>query len=792
MTVTQLIRQFHNSIARHHPNDWELEEHLAPLAAIELEKQQLILRQVPVIWPVSHALCFNYLAKAADVLNCLEPQQFTEWVGGLLDAYEAEGLRSAQHFMEDVEKHFLCKIRGQTGLRLEKVQGRLLSYVQGISGTTLRLEGGHLPMTDTARIVLPHELTFFPDEARNLQLYKFAATVQCGHLHFETYRLRSADRQSLFAAIAKGCGREHSDQPLQLSGFFELFDHPALAADLFLILQNRRITCWIKASYPGLYLDVQPLLAALFPPLPVEAKMDKQAAMAWLNRLLHAAQLRQPGSEERLASLPSYRILRELQEREKQQNGRSDILTGVWTIYQQLVRFEGDYHGLPPSSIFGVLDCKGAQTAIMQRRSEDRKKFVHMLAGLVTNAEKKQRPLKEVEPAAKGLVGEDAAEEGALLLLAGPDDREDAQDKNWQDGKSSAMRFLTVGGKEIALPEEMQQLVSRISADLGGLPIQYISSAAGLAGQGAGAMQEVEQQDGQQALQGALLYDEWDYRRKGYKKEWCHVLEKKVEEVTSSFVGKTLEKHGGLLLKLRRQFELMRNRQMLMKRQREGDDIDLDAVTEFFADQRAGLSPSERLFMRLLRDRRDIAVFFLVDMSSSTEGWIMNAIKESLLLMGEALEVLGDRFAIYGFSGMRRLRSDVFLVKDIDELYDASIRSRIAGIKPREYTRMGPPIRHLTRLMDSVEARARLLIILSDGKPEDYDDYKGRYAIEDTRHALIEAKAAGIHPFCITVDRQAKEYIEHMYGEVNYIRITEVSQLPLRIPAVYRTLTSVC
>jgi len=236
---------------------------------------------------------------------------------------------------------------------------------------------------------------------------------------------------------------------------------------------------------------------------------------------------------------------------------------------------------------------------------------------------------------------------------------------------------------------------------------------------------------------------------------------------------------------------MMRTGQLLARRQREGDEVDLDAVIEFFADQRAKRAPSERFFTRMHRDKRDIAVHFLVDMSSSTEGWIMNAIKESLLLMGESLAVLGDRFAIYGFSGMRRLRSDLFLVKDMDEPYDDTIRRRIAGIGPQEYTRMGPPIRHLIEKMKAVEARVRLLIILSDGKPEDYDDYKGRYAIEDTRHALIEAKASGIHPFCITVDKQAGQYIEHMYGEVNYIQINDLSQLPARMPEVYRSLTSV-
>ncbi len=639
MTVTQLIEQFHDSITSHHPNDWELEEYLRPLADLDSDRQQLILRQVPVIWPVSHALCFNFLAKAAEVLNCLDPQQFGDWVGGLLDAYEGEGLRSAQHFMDDVEKHFLCKIRGETGLKLEKVQSRLLSYVQGISGIALGVEAGRLPMTDTAKIVLPFELRFFPDEEKNFLLYKFAATVQCGHLHFGTYRLQPGNRPELLDEIASKSDGRYVENELLLPDFFDLFEQPALAADLFSILQTWRIVCWIRDRFPGLHRDILPLLTDLFPPLPVRTAMTRQEVMQRLQRFVHGAAPWQQEAENRPASLPMYRILRELQELDVPPTGQPDILRKVLIAYRQLAALGGDYQGLPSTLLFGCLDFKGARAAILQRRREDKKKFVHMLAGLVAAAEKKQKGQTRSEPDQEGFAEEKGTEEGALLLLASAADREAEQPERGQDSKSQGMRFLTVGGKDIALPEEMQQLLARISSDLGGLPIQYISSAAGLAGQGPGSMEETEEQEDQQALKGALLYDEWDYRRKGYKKEWCHVLEKEVQEVAGTFVGKTLDKHRGQLRKLRRQFEMMRNQQMLMKRQKDGDEIDLDAVTEFFADRRAGLSPSERFFMRLLRDQRDIAVFFLVDMSSSTEGWIMNAIKESLLLMGETLHV---------------------------------------------------------------------------------------------------------------------------------------------------------
>jgi nitric oxide reductase NorD protein len=235
---------------------------------------------------------------------------------------------------------------------------------------------------------------------------------------------------------------------------------------------------------------------------------------------------------------------------------------------------------------------------------------------------------------------------------------------------------------------------------------------------------------------------------------------------------------------------MMRTSDRFVRRQRDGDDIDLDALVESLADARAGRAQSDRLFIRLLRDERDIAVIFLVDMSNSTAGWVGNAIKESLVLMTEALEVLGDRYGIYGFSGMRRTRCEIFHVKDIAEPYGDVVRQRIGAIGPREYTRMGPAIRHATSLLGKTDARVRLLITLTDGKPEDYDDYKGEYAIEDTRHALLEAKSAGIHPFCITIDHQAHDYMDHLYGPVNYIFVNDVRKLPLRMPEIYRVLTT--
>jgi nitric oxide reductase NorD protein len=263
-----------------------------------------------------------------------------------------------------------------------------------------------------------------------------------------------------------------------------------------------------------------------------------------------------------------------------------------------------------------------------------------------------------------------------------------------------------------------------------------------------------------------------------------------VSPAHDGFALQTLQKYSGLVRHLRRTFEAMRDENRLLKREATGDEVDIDALVEALADARDGSEMSDRLFMRTHRSERNIAVMFMVDMSGSTKGWINDAERESLVLLCEALETLGDRYAIYGFSGITRKRCELYRIKRLDEPYNEEVKARISGIRPQEYTRMGFAIRHLTHLLNEVEARTKLLITLSDGKPDDYNDgYRGKYGIEDTRMALIEAKRSGIHPFCITIDTEGRDYLPHMYGAVNYTVIADVKDLPLKVADIYRRLT---
>jgi nitric oxide reductase NorD protein len=350
---------------------------------------------------------------------------------------------------------------------------------------------------------------------------------------------------------------------------------------------------------------------------------------------------------------------------------------------------------------------------------------------------------------------------------------------------------LRLDGRPVAPPEELRSVVSSILQDLGEIPDEYLVPAGdgGYRPVRAGSERAEDVWKGTYHEQGAFLYNEWDFKRGHYRKNWCVLRELDVHPQRDDFVPRTLEKHRGLVKQLRKSFEALRGEDKMLKRQSNGDDIDIDALVEAYADVRSGMELTDRLFVKRHKLDRDIAVMFMVDMSGSTKGWINDAERESLVLLCEALDNLGDRYAIYGFSGITRKRCELYRIKRFNEPHSDAVKHRIGGMTPQDYTRMGVAIRHLSRLLSEVDAKTRLLVTLSDGKPDDYDGYRGDYGIEDTRQALIEAKQQGIHPFCITIDKEGREYLPHMYGAVNYALVDEVGKLPVKVGDIYRRLT---
>ena len=353
---------------------------------------------------------------------------------------------------------------------------------------------------------------------------------------------------------------------------------------------------------------------------------------------------------------------------------------------------------------------------------------------------------------------------------------------------------LLVDGNPVPLPDAVADLLTSIQLDFGDIPPDYLQPA-GPAPYDPNPTQapEKDQRDvwsGVYHEVGATFYPEWDFRRQHYRKNWCVMREIDVQPVHDGFRSQVVQRYPGLSRRLHRTFEALRDRSRVERRQLEGDELDIDALVEAQGDAHAGRDMSERLFTQRHRADRDIAVLFLVDMSGSTKGWINDVERETLLLLSEALQTLGDRYAIYGFSGMTRKKCELYRIKQFAEDYGPEVQARISGIRPRDYTRMGFAVRHATHLLGDVEARRRLLIVISDGKPDDYSDkYRGPYGIEDTRRALLQAVQAGVRPFCITVDKEARDYLPHLYGAAHYTVVDDVARLPYKVADIYRKLT---
>jgi hypothetical protein len=319
---------------------------------------------------------------------------------------------------------------------------------------------------------------------------------------------------------------------------------------------------------------------------------------------------------------------------------------------------------------------------------------------------------------------------------------------------------------------------------------------------GEGEMPEQDLEAGEVAFN----YDEWDRELVDHRVGWCRVVEKKVKRGGREFVEETRERYKGVVSSIRHQFQLMKPENLTrVANELDGEDYDLNAVVDYFVDRRADGQQSERIYTRRLRRRRDVAVSFLLDQSSSTARTIgrhplqpythpgrriIEIEKEGLVLMSEALEAVGDVYSINGFTSEGRRNVKFYVLKDFGEHYSDEVMRRIGGITYQNNTRLGAAIRHASAKLEKQEARTRLLIVLSDGRPYDHDYGDARYAREDTREALRQAKTAGITPFCITIDRESESELRDLYGDVGYTIIDDVLTLPERLPGIYRRLTT--
>ena len=295
------------------------------------------------------------------------------------------------------------------------------------------------------------------------------------------------------------------------------------------------------------------------------------------------------------------------------------------------------------------------------------------------------------------------------------------------------------------------------------------------------------------ALAGALTYPEWDFRSASYRDDHCRVLAAMARQELAPPVQDAATR--ALVRQVRRQFEALRPLREPQRGQIDGPDLDLDAVVRRQTDLAAGGSGSDRIHLASRPQAHDLAVTTLMDVSLSTDSWfddlrVLDVEKQALTVFAHGLAACGDRHEILTFTSRRRDWVRIETVKRFDEAMGPAVEARIAALKPGYYTRIGAAIRHAAAGLKARPDRRKLLLVLTDGKPNDIDHYEGRFAMEDTRMAVIEARRAGICVFAVTVDRESRAYIPHLFGRNGHAVVSRLDRLPGALPAIYRALAA--
>ncbi len=290
-------------------------------------------------------------------------------------------------------------------------------------------------------------------------------------------------------------------------------------------------------------------------------------------------------------------------------------------------------------------------------------------------------------------------------------------------------------------------------------------------------------------LRGKHPYAEWNYRKQIYLPDHCLVhTELQSEE------GEQWEPDAAThrrIRRVRREFEALRPRREMLRGQLDGSELDMDAVIRSRCDLAATGESSDRLYQATRQQARDLAVSILVDVSLSTDAWledrrVLDVEKEALLVLGHGLAGCGDDYSIHCFTSHRRQKVWVNTLKTFEETMSERVARRISALKPGHYTRMGPAIRHVAQELAKRPNRHRLLLVITDGKPNDTDYYEGRYGIEDTRKAVLEARQQEVRVFGVTVDSEAHQYVSRLFGRGSYAIVNRPEHLAQALPGIYR------
>jgi nitric oxide reductase NorD protein len=688
------------------------------------------------------------------------------------------------------------------GLAFETMAPVLGIYFRALAGRNVALlpygndqDPKQYPDTNTT-VRLPARISRFPDNLDNFAWYKVALTHRAAHYeggtfgfsfwrpaaHYERLRPQTLGELQPF---------EH-ESDLEL--FFRLFAQRALAIEIFTVLEDLRLDAWAKHRYPGLRPAFEEIEKDALAERPVLQTLRPRDALAEVMVRL---------------SLNS--------------NETFEVPVLLHDFVRRLVRVVAPLRTVAATAEDTAEAALRAYSLItrMPNLAADYGEATHV--DLAAPCPPHPWPTAWPEPERTHLEGDEVMETAI-------------QPVSYRDRLGSRYAFYRGAG-----PLD-QQAIYRFTNDgnarRAAMTLPTSDTPADAEVRPAGPPEPLPHdhhdhfgEDPQHHEKGELhshetswyIYPEWDHVKGDYRRNWCCVRESQLDAAESArFYMETLQVYGGLVPEIRRQFERLSNEGLRkVRRTLYGDELDLDACVEAMIDLKAGITPSDHVYVSREPVARDVALALLLDMSASTADHvepsssgdayrattrrlhgksyrtILDIEKESVVLLMAALERLGDSYGIYCFSGTGREDVKFKVLKGMNEPLSERVAARIENIKPIHTTRMGAAVRHAVRKLHSQEAKTKVLLLVSDGRPFDLDygqEYGDNaeidYAVHDTRQALQEAQRVGVEPFILTIDQNGADYLRVMCEDLNYEILTDVNLLPARLLALYRTLTA--
>lgn len=307
----------------------------------------------------------------------------------------------------------------------------------------------------------------------------------------------------------------------------------------------------------------------------------------------------------------------------------------------------------------------------------------------------------------------------------------------------------------------------------------------------------MNQLEGKEPVSEPYHYHEWDYQVQLHRPDWVTVLEKRAHKGDPQLIDSALIEYKPIASRIKHIIDALQPQGVQrLRRQEDGDDIDINAAIRAMVDLRLGQTPDPRINLRYVRKTRDLAVLLLLDLSESTNETLVGSdrpvlqlAREATALVSWAMDGIGDPFAIHGFASDGRHEVQYVRFKDFDEEFDGNVKARLAGMKGALSTRMGAAMRHAATFLSRVPQQKKLLLVLTDGEPADIDVRDPQYLRQDTKKAVEELSTRGIATYCLTLDPGADDYVGRIFGPQRFTVVDRVQKLPERLPSLLAELT---